>query len=254
MGFQLPPTLPDYNKLTAQLNSSGFQKVNPPVYEILSRLIQAVSQSQDVISTNIADIPSSVIVSPTGALSGDGTSGSPLAVKVDGVTVTINGSDQLVAGGTPLIFRRQLILTDGQLNACGASANKTIQIIPAGGANTVIIPFHVTVQMTQVANAFLLGQTVQFTYSSAAGSLVVSGAVALFGTLTANITNNGGAAVNRITLLDGGGGTWDQTTAANAITNKDVLGLLSGTAVVTNASPSNFGIITVDYAVFANML
>ncbi len=38
-------------------------------------------------------------VDPTGALDGDGTSGSPLAVRVDGVTITINGSNELVASG-----------------------------------------------------------------------------------------------------------------------------------------------------------
>jgi hypothetical protein len=53
MGFQLPPTLPDYSKLNQVLNSSGMQKVNPPVYEILSRLIQAVQQSQDTFISNV---------------------------------------------------------------------------------------------------------------------------------------------------------------------------------------------------------
>lgn len=37
---------------------------------------------------------------PAGALDGDGSAGDPLAVRVDGVTVTINGSNQLEASGS----------------------------------------------------------------------------------------------------------------------------------------------------------
>jgi len=39
-------------------------------------------------------------IDPAGAISGDGTSGSPLAVKVDGATIDINGSDELEVIGT----------------------------------------------------------------------------------------------------------------------------------------------------------
>jgi hypothetical protein len=257
MGFQLPPTLPDYSKLIAQLNSSGMQKVNPPIYEILTRLIQAVSQSQEVITTNITNNPPAadgVIVSPTGALDGDGTSGSPLAVRPDNVTVTINGSNQLVASASPQVFKATISLSQAQLNAWGASANKTLLMIPSAGLNTLIVPFDVTVQMTQVASAFLLGQTVQFIYSAAAGSLVASGANPLFGSLTAGITSNAGTATNRITLLESSGTTtFNQTTAANAIVNKDVLGLMSGTAAITNASPTPCTTIIIQYAVFTGV-
>lgn len=41
----------------------------------------------------------SITVDPAGALDGDGSSGSPLAVKVDGASVIINGSNQLEAPG-----------------------------------------------------------------------------------------------------------------------------------------------------------
>lgn len=72
MGFKIPPTLPDYSKLNQVLNSSGMQKVNPPVYEILSRLIQAVQQSQDVIiNTSIEEIVNNILstnpITPSGA-------------------------------------------------------------------------------------------------------------------------------------------------------------------------------------------
>lgn len=104
MPFQVPPTLPDYKKLTFMLNSSGVQKWNPAMYDILNKLIEAVSQSQDVVVNSIIPtaIPSSggVVVDPLGALDGVGTTPSPLAVRVDGTTVQINGLDQLTAPGT----------------------------------------------------------------------------------------------------------------------------------------------------------
>lgn len=39
-------------------------------------------------------------VDPAGALDGDGAPATPLAVRVDGVTIIIDGSNQLVATGT----------------------------------------------------------------------------------------------------------------------------------------------------------
>ncbi len=62
MGFQVPPTLPDYSKLTFMLNNSGVQKWNPAVYDILKNLIAAVQQSQDTfVSTTIEEITNEVI-------------------------------------------------------------------------------------------------------------------------------------------------------------------------------------------------
>jgi hypothetical protein len=50
--------------------------------------------------TTLSATFSGVVVDVAGALDGDGTIGSPLAVKVDGVTIQINGSNELeVIGG-----------------------------------------------------------------------------------------------------------------------------------------------------------
>jgi hypothetical protein len=96
MPFQPSPSLPDYSKLTFMLNSSGVQKWNPAVYDILKNLIAAVQQSQDTIVNNAGDLiqnissgGGTVSVDPAGALSGDGSAGSPLAVKVDNTTIQI---------------------------------------------------------------------------------------------------------------------------------------------------------------------
>jgi hypothetical protein len=49
---------------------------------------------------NFSGGAATVDVDPAGALDGDGSGGDPLAVRVDGVTVIINGSNELEATGT----------------------------------------------------------------------------------------------------------------------------------------------------------
>ena len=61
MGYQTPPTLPDYSKLVFMLNSSGVQEWNPAVYDILKNLIEAVKQSQGVINNTVTKITSAPI-------------------------------------------------------------------------------------------------------------------------------------------------------------------------------------------------
>jgi hypothetical protein len=56
------------------------------------------------MASSIAIPPSSanaVSVATTGALTGDGTSGSKLAVAVDGATIDVSGSDQLEVIAAP---------------------------------------------------------------------------------------------------------------------------------------------------------
>ena len=131
MGFQIPPTLPDYSKLVFMLNSSGVQEWNPAVYDILKNLIAAVGQSQDVITTNITNA-TLVNVSPTGALNGDGTLANPLAVKVDGITVNIV-NDKL---SSSLIWGTINIITVKIVPDVARLANTApILIIPAPGVN-----------------------------------------------------------------------------------------------------------------------
>lgn len=135
MPFQQPPTLPDYNKLIAVLNSSGMQKVDPPVYEILSRLIQAVKQSQDVVSQTINN---NILVNVLTALAGDGSLVNPLRVLVDGVTVTVNGSNQLVAsgGGTgQTVLENRVTINNARIIALNSNP---VVMVPAQGVGTII--------------------------------------------------------------------------------------------------------------------
>lgn len=82
---------------------------------------------------------SGVTVGAAGALTGDGTSGSALAVSVDGTTITINGSNQLALVNTP----PELFATIA-LNYTGAGGGVTLNSAPytlvAGVANYIIYP------------------------------------------------------------------------------------------------------------------
>src|SRR6266850_2373002 len=88
--------LADYQRLKNTLAISGTQKWNTALYEILVKLIDLVSQSQDVVDTGgiIKDNPSGLL--------GDGTEKKPLSVSVDGVTITINAEDKLEASTIPV--------------------------------------------------------------------------------------------------------------------------------------------------------
>jgi len=56
--------------------------------------------SIDGTELNFSGGAATVVTDPAGALDGDGSGGDPLAVRVDGVTVIINGSNELEATGT----------------------------------------------------------------------------------------------------------------------------------------------------------
>lgn len=62
----------------------------------VSTVINSTSGGGSPIPAPIGPFPA-VVVSPTGALDGNGTIGSPLAVRPDGSSITINGSNQLQA-------------------------------------------------------------------------------------------------------------------------------------------------------------
>ncbi len=86
MGYQAPPTLPDYSKLIFMLNSSGAQQWNPAVYDILKQLIGAVKQSQDVISNNISEIINTPEVSCCDSPGPPPTTGSPTISRTQSVS------------------------------------------------------------------------------------------------------------------------------------------------------------------------
>lgn len=65
----------------------------------LQRLTERVNALGRQISEDGGGGGGAVVVDPAGALGGDGSSGSPLAVRPDGASVIINGSNQLEAPG-----------------------------------------------------------------------------------------------------------------------------------------------------------
>jgi|SRR6185295_4839904 len=196
MGFQQPPTLPDYAKLITSLNESTVQKWNPALYQILKNLIQAVQQSQDVIVNNAADVINnfsgggltSVAVDPAGAILGDGTPGGPLRVQVDGTTIQIL-ADTLVAsaGLTAFGVNFTQVWVNGSIGGGGLtiSPNSTIGTI-SGVPNFVIAPIKIYCSAHQDDNGGVPNNGIATPTSSAELVFNTTG-FPVIGTTSANI-------------------------------------------------------------------
>lgn len=133
MGFQPTPQLPDYQKLKMVLTNSGVQKWNPPTYDILSRLIDAVAQSQNVIiNTTIPDASTTIINNLSGSI-----------IPPDERTITTT----TITGFTSL---RQPLLAGGGITFAVLKTLNTIPVtvIPAV-AGSLIIPLWVANYVTQ---------------------------------------------------------------------------------------------------------
>lgn len=169
MGFQQPPTLPDYSKLIQVLNSSGLQLVNPPTYEIISRLIEAVKQSQDVIVNNTK-------VFVRDALEGDGTKAHPLNVLVDGTTIDINASNQLetIGGGGTTLNSVLRALTETELLNMKTSP---VTLLAAQGVGKRAIPIACLTHVDMTQNA---AKNILFSLQYAAQILDITGTGTLF--------------------------------------------------------------------------
>jgi hypothetical protein len=126
MGFQEPPTLPDYSKLVFMLNNSGVQKWNPAVYDILKNLIAAVQQSQGtLVDSTIADVVNNNIRNGTIIIPAVGGGGS---IMVSDFTIT--------GGPAKTLF------------------SAPVQIVPAAGPGTVILPVKAYIHCAQPATYF----------------------------------------------------------------------------------------------------
>lgn len=79
---------------------------------------------------------SGVVVDPAGALAGDGTIGTPLAVIVDGVTVIINGSNELEAVGSGGITELTGDVTAGPGSGSQAATLANTAVTPGSYTNT----------------------------------------------------------------------------------------------------------------------
>lgn len=106
----------------------------------------------------------SITVNPNGALDGDGSGGSPLGVRVDGVTIGINASNELeaVGGGSGTV-----------VNDVALTAGATV--VGAGGAHVVV----------DTVTSDLVDRTAGVLGSVSVGSGLQKSA----GTLSANVDN-----------------------------------------------------------------
>lgn len=131
-----PTIQPNFARLLSTLNQTGLQTESPATFDILSQLIKAMIQSQQVTAQSSFN---GVVVSPTGALQGNGTTTNPLLVLVDGTTVQINGSDQLTATASSPFFLQQGFF---QLQGTGplSLAANTVFMTVAAVPGKVIIP------------------------------------------------------------------------------------------------------------------
>ncbi len=238
MSFQIPPTLPDYSKLTFMLNSSGVQKWNPDVYNILKNLIFAVQQSQTVVSDSITAISggsTGVLVDPAGAILGDGAA-TPLKSNVDNTTVQII-ANQLTALGT--LKSVTTTLNHAQILAWSVATQFTA--VPAAGANTIVIPVLAVIHCVNAAFEFSANNVCKFVYSAAAGSGTVGSVNVMFGGQTAQMSSVAAAAFDRHSFLGGNTFFVDKNTPAaggGSPINKDVLcttpaGLIGGGGATT---------------------
>lgn len=79
------------------------------------------------LSGVLAD-PQTVDVDAAGALDGDGSAGSPLAVRVDGVTIQVNGSNELEVIGGGGVLRTVIYELDGGGSALTGSFTRYVRV------------------------------------------------------------------------------------------------------------------------------
>lgn len=154
MAFRQPPQLYDYAKLKTILVESGLQKTDNKLFQVINQLIDGVSQSQKVITDQIAEAVAGgglQFVSVDDALSGDGTPASPLDVLFDGTTIQLNGSNQLEA-------IQNIKIAQGTLSNAQLAAGGTYTLIPLV-ANRVINPIYLVVYMNISNNSLTAGQS-----------------------------------------------------------------------------------------------
>lgn len=139
--------------------------------------------------TNPLDMPG-VNVSATGALTGSGTSASPLAVQVDGTTVTINGSNQLTAsaGASALSILVSSLITVS--NSQALAGGDIADVIAAPGAGNTIMPLWVEAHAF-VSVAYAAARNIELRYSQTVGGGGGSAADAL-SSISSGIRNTTG--------------------------------------------------------------
>lgn len=152
------------NQILAQINAIEADTPVPP----------ATISSAVTVTTYGADPLTSVATDPRGALLGKGTITDPLAVNVDGSTMSINSSNQLVSSGlsSVAVSGSGAITGDGTggspLAVAVDGATITIvgnQLVAAGGANSISVA-----SVTIADAAILTANTVPIQILSAASA------------------------------------------------------------------------------------
>jgi hypothetical protein len=102
----------------------------------------------------VRNILSTLVVSATGGISGNGLPGTPLTVLVDNVTIGINGSNQLYVispSAIPIHWAFNNSLTNAQFKALPTTAQ---QIIAAPGVGKVLMPWWGYLQFNAGSGAY----------------------------------------------------------------------------------------------------
>lgn len=109
------------NALEANVGASGREAAMAQQIASLEARLRQITALVGVGDVDATGSGGLVIVDPAGALSGDGTPATPLAVRVDGTTITINGSNNLeaiIGGGGDVVgpasaVAGEVVLYDG---------------------------------------------------------------------------------------------------------------------------------------------
>jgi len=106
---------------------------------------------------------SGLILATSSGLTGAGTVASPLAVNPDGSTITINGSNQLVAagGGGPVLRESRITITQAQILNLGSVGQQVIAAAASGFYHKVL---WVDIQVHQGTAVFGTGQNASLYY------------------------------------------------------------------------------------------
>jgi hypothetical protein len=128
------------NQILAQINAPGSPIAAGAATFTSANTVTPVPQKVPTFtSSNIVTIPNNFLtfVAVNKGLTGTGTTQTPLSVNVDGSTVTINGSNQLVASGSPqLLLSASIPFSQAQINSLHSAPVKVI----SGVATKIVFP------------------------------------------------------------------------------------------------------------------
>ena len=105
--------------------------VDPQDYVTLRQAGEAISESASRVERHLTQTLT-VHVNPAGAISGNGTISSPLAVRVDGSSIIINSDNQLEVADVVDLTVYYAPLTTGE---------EPLDFISDGGGSVVMVPF-----------------------------------------------------------------------------------------------------------------